>query len=250
MSCTIGAGAPSIGVPVSPPVAAPAMPAMPIVPTGAVDGAVAGTSGGAVSSLGGGGTAVAGAAAAIGPDTLVPLLQQLVTSLNQLISVLSPVSGGGGGGCPCQQSPGQISQSPMPGSSPSPSPAPSPAPPSTPPPPPAGADIGKWVTGDKEGLNPDLLQRLAKIGERMGEPVSITSGHRSREEQEVLYQKYLNGTGNLAAKPGTSNHESGNAADVKIGGTSLANNAEAKKIADELGLHFPVPGEPWHIEIK
>ncbi len=39
----------------------------------------------------------------------------------------------------------------------------------------------------------------------------IESDWRSRAEQEVLDQKYLNGTGNLAAKPGASNHESGQA---------------------------------------
>lgn len=112
------------------------------------------------------------------------------------------------------------------------------------------AEAGKWVEGDVQGLNPDLLQKLAQVGQRMGQKISISSGFRSRQEQEVLYQKYLNGTGNLAAKPGTSNHESGNAADVKIGGQSLGDNAQARQIALELGLHFPVPGEPWHVEVK
>ena len=106
------------------------------------------------------------------------------------------------------------------------------------------------MTGDKEGLSSELLQRLAKLGERMGQPVSVTSGQRTRAEQQALYDAYKAGRGNLAAKPGTSNHESGNAADAKIGGKSLASNAKAKAVAGELGLHFPVPGEPWHVEVK
>jgi LAS superfamily LD-carboxypeptidase LdcB len=111
------------------------------------------------------------------------------------------------------------------------------------------ADAAKWVSGDTDGLNQDLLNRLAKIGEELGKEIDVKSGFRSREEQEVLYQKYLNGTGNLAAKPGTSNHESGNAADVNVDGTSLANVPGAKEIAAKHGIGFPVGGEPWHAEI-
>jgi hypothetical protein len=66
----------------------------------------------------------------------------------------------------------------------------------------------------------------------------------------VLYAKYLAGTGNLAAKPGTSNHEHGDAADVNVNGTSLASYKNAKELAAQLGLHFPVGGEPWHVEVK
>jgi hypothetical protein len=209
------------------------------VPTAAVDGAVNGACNGAVSTLGGGGTAVAGAAAAIGPDQLVPVLQQLVTALNGLVAALQPLaagaSGGGAAAAPTQTAAHDHAHAPAPSAPPAPAAA--------------EVDTAKWVTGDVDGLNPELLKRLAIVGERMGEPVSVTSGHRSREEQEVLYQKYLDGTGNLAAKPGTSDHESGNAADVKIGGKSLALNQRALDIAHEVGLHFPVPGEPWHAEI-
>lgn len=112
------------------------------------------------------------------------------------------------------------------------------------------ADAKQWLTGDVQGLNPDLLSKLAQVGQRLGKKLSISSGFRSRQEQEVLYQKYLNGTGNLAAKPGTSNHESGNAADVQVDGQDLASNPQAKAAALEVGLHFPVPGEPWHVEVR
>jgi hypothetical protein len=257
MSCTITPTAPAVG-----PATGPGSPAVPAgaptsTSTAAFDSAVAGAGGGAVSTLGAAGTAVAGAAGAVGPDQLVPILHQLTAAIGALQAALQPVTGGGEavtgggapGGCGCSGAatmaePAAAFASP-PVTEVSASPAPAPAPPA-----PASVDVSKWVTGDVEGLNPDLLRRLATLGERLGEPLKVSSGHRTRAEQEALYRKYLDGTGNLAAKPGTSNHESGNAADVQVGGVNLASNGRAKDIAHELGLHFPVPGEPWHVEIR
>lgn len=79
-----------------------------------------------------------------------------------------------------------------------------------------------------------------------GVDLQIESGWRSRQEQEVLYQKYLNGTGNLAAKPGTSNHESGQAIDFK--NTPGAFDWLAKN-ATRFGLKN-LPGEPWHYSVN
>jgi hypothetical protein len=111
-------------------------------------------------------------------------------------------------------------------------------------------DVSKWVSGNTTGLHQDLLEKLAQVGEKIGRKVKIVSGFRTRAQQEDLYAAYKAGRGNLAAKPGTSNHESGNAADVNVGGTSLASDQAARKAALEAGLHFPVPGEPWHAELK
>jgi uncharacterized protein YcbK (DUF882 family) len=108
----------------------------------------------------------------------------------------------------------------------------------------------KWVTGDTKGLDPTLFGKLAQLGEQLGTPVHIASGFRTLAEQKVLYAKYKAGTGNLAAKPGTSDHEHGNAADVSIHGTSLSNDPRAKALAAKLGLVFPVHGEPWHVELR
>jgi hypothetical protein len=113
----------------------------------------------------------------------------------------------------------------------------------------AGATSFPMVSGDTDGLSPDLLGRLNQVGRQLGTKVRIESGFRSRAEQARLYQMYLNGTGNLAAPPGHSNHESGKAADVYIGGTALANHAQGARIARQLGLGWPVGGEPWHTEI-
>lgn len=111
------------------------------------------------------------------------------------------------------------------------------------------ANVGQWVTGDVQGLNSDLLNRLAQVGQKLGKKVDVTSGFRSRQEQEALYQKYLNGTGNLAAKPGSSKHESGMAADVSVDGQNLGATAEGRAAAQEAGLSFPVEGENWHVEL-
>ena len=111
------------------------------------------------------------------------------------------------------------------------------------------ARIAKYVQGDTHGLNPQLLSKLAQVGEHVGRPLKIDSGFRSREEQQKLYARYLAGTGNLAARPGTSNHESGNAADISIGGTSLRDDAKAADYARSIGLAFPIPSESWHTEL-
>ncbi len=86
------------------------------------------------------------------------------------------------------------------------------------------------------------FDRMVAAAKKDGVDLQIRSGHRSHQEQEVLYQKYLNGTGNLAAKPGTSNHEKGQAVD-------FANNRGAyawlAKNATNFGFKN-LPGEPWH----
>ncbi|MBQ7568112.1 M15 family metallopeptidase [bacterium] len=114
-----------------------------------------------------------------------------------------------------------------------------------------GRDIvAMYVEGDIEGLNEDLLNRLAQVGEILGVQVHVTSGFRSYEEQVALYNAYLNGTGNLAAKPGTSRHESGLAADCAIGGMNIGDYPGAIDAMREVGLGLPVGGEAWHVEIS
>lgn len=76
--------------------------------------------------------------------------------------------------------------------------------------------------------------------------LTITSGTRTRAEQQRLYDLYRAGKGAKAAKPGTSKHETGEAVDLGFG------NAAAKTWAHDnaalYGLTFPVAGEDWHIE--
>lgn len=71
-----------------------------------------------------------------------------------------------------------------------------------------------------------LWENMCQAAERDGVTLGITSSYRSYEQQAYLYQKYLNGTGNLAAQPADkdadgypytssgSNHQRGTAMDV------------------------------------
>ncbi len=95
---------------------------------------------------------------------------------------------------------------------------------------PIGAHIAKQF---------DAMVAAAK---KDGVNITITSGFRSRAEQERLYAAYKNGTGNLAAKPGTSNHESGDALD--LGPPSAY--AWLKQNAGQFGFKNKIASEPWH----
>lgn len=60
---------------------------------------------------------------------------------------------------------------------------------------------------------PNLLGVLAAC-RALGQDIVIVSANRTYAEQVGLYAAYLNGTGGLAARPGTSNHEGGRAVDL------------------------------------
>lgn len=104
------------------------------------------------------------------------------------------------------------------------------------------------LTGDIEGLGASISAGLEGLALALGKDLVVISGARTRAEQEVLYARYLAGTGNLAAVPGTSRHETGEAADVYVDGVALADVPGARRLAATLGLGFPVPGEGWHVE--
>ncbi len=114
----------------------------------------------------------------------------------------------------------------------------------------APEDTGSGLlVGDLTGIHPELIKRLDALAVATGREIEVISGWRTRHEQEGLYQSFLSGVGNLAAVPGTSNHETGRAADVYMGGVALASVDGVAKQAAALGLHFPVPGEAWHVEM-
>lgn len=104
------------------------------------------------------------------------------------------------------------------------------------------------LTGDLAGIAPSLIAKLDQLAIAIDRDIEIVSGWRRHAEQQELYERFLSGTGNLAAVPGTSRHETGMAADVYVDGVALANVEGAAEAAARLGMHFPVPGEPWHLE--
>lgn len=93
-----------------------------------------------------------------------------------------------------------------------------------------------------------LASRLGQLLELYGGRVLIHSGRRSYAEQRVLWNSYLAG-GTLAARPGTSLHERGGAADLRIVDPAVA-WPEVHAVAATYGLHFPLIShrEPWHVE--
>jgi D-alanyl-D-alanine carboxypeptidase len=79
-----------------------------------------------------------------------------------------------------------------------------------------------------------------------GVHLRITSGYRSYAQQVRLYKLYKAGKGNLAARPGTSNHEKGNAIDF----TNLPGaHAWLKRHAHHYGFKNFAP-EPWHYSLN
>lgn len=91
-----------------------------------------------------------------------------------------------------------------------------------------------------------FASRLLKLLELFGGRVLIVSGRRSYAEQQALWEQYLAG-GNLAAKPGTSNHERGLAADLRIVDPGVS-WGDVHATAHAYGVHFPILGEDWHAE--
>lgn len=84
-----------------------------------------------------------------------------------------------------------------------------------------------------------------------GAKVVVVSGFRTMKEQEYLYRCYQSGTcnnGNLAARPGFSNHQSGHALDLNA--RDQAVGAWLKAHANEFHFYNTVPSEPWHWEFK
>lgn len=91
------------------------------------------------------------------------------------------------------------------------------------------------------------FRKMAKAARKKGVSLAIASGFRSHAEQTKLYKKYRRGRGNLAARPGYSNHQSGRALDIYVNRKVLA---WLKANAAKYGFTRTVPGEPWHWEYK
>lgn len=93
-----------------------------------------------------------------------------------------------------------------------------------------------------EGLAPDFQARLNAFMAASGGRISLTSGFRTTAQQARLYKQKPK----LAAKPGRSNHEKGEAGDIAF--KDARAKAWAHANAKRFGLHFPMSHEPWHIE--
>ena len=93
------------------------------------------------------------------------------------------------------------------------------------------------------GLQPVLLEALARAGALLGGPVPISSGLRTRAEQEALWAgRFTNPY--PVARPGTSAHERGMAVDVARSFVTTLRGVSAVA-----GLCQPLPeADPVHFE--
>lgn len=90
-----------------------------------------------------------------------------------------------------------------------------------------------------------------------GIPTRVNSVMRDTRQQAALYAAYLAGTGALAAKPGTSNHERGLAVDAQPANRPA--DAAWQHHFRAYGIHFPLDTpdrrrrglriEEWHAEL-
>lgn len=107
------------------------------------------------------------------------------------------------------------------------------------------------------GMNPNFQTSLAAMFAAappdIQKQLQIASGFRSNERQAQLYQQALNKYGSpeaarrWVAPPGRSQHNHGNAADLRY--ASPAALQWAHKNAGAYGLSFPLGNENWHIEL-
>lgn len=99
-----------------------------------------------------------------------------------------------------------------------------------------------------EGLDGDFNSRLSQLIRDSGGKIKVGSGYRSIAEQTKIYNDWKAGKhpAPRVAKPGSSNHNHGLAADLQF--LSPEAKAYAHANAAKYGLRFPMGDEPWHIE--
>ena len=123
-----------------------------------------------------------------------------------------------------------------------------------------GAFIGARVMVDVVGvggeaeqitlasLDPYLKLRDAAASKNL-EP-GVESAFRTYARQAQLYQLFLAGQGNLAAKPGASNHQHGQAFDLNTRGFNTPLYLWLTKNGPKLGFIRTVNKEHWHWEYR
>ena len=115
------------------------------------------------------------------------------------------------------------------------------------------AEIAGDLDKDLDGppiMHPEAAwnyQRMRDAAKDAGVRLAISYSYRNYETQEHKYDLYKNHGGNLAAKPGTSNHGWGLALDLKIDESSDPAFVWLKGNAREFGFfNDDAPSEPWH----
>jgi hypothetical protein len=89
----------------------------------------------------------------------------------------------------------------------------------------------------------ERFDRMVAAAQRDGVPLVLSSGMRTRAEQQALWN--ANPNPKYVARPGTSNHEKGNAIDFS---NTPGAWAWLKRNATRFGFHN-YPPEPWHYSL-
>jgi hypothetical protein len=101
------------------------------------------------------------------------------------------------------------------------------------------------LTGDLDS-NPELLRRLESVAASRGETWKITSGLRTHAEQQALWDaRHTNPF--PVARPGTSNHEHGDSADVTVNGRPIQDVVPAAELI-RAGIR-PLAGDAVHVDL-
>lgn len=109
---------------------------------------------------------------------------------------------------------------------------------------PGGSGVGASGAGSRIGLDPELVAAVRRAEELLGVPVPITSGWRSRAEQQRLHDD-RGSNPYPVARPGMSTHERGRAIDVP---RAFADRLAS--VAPRAGLCRPWPeSDPIHFEL-
>jgi len=101
------------------------------------------------------------------------------------------------------------------------------------------------LSGDLDA-NPELLARLERLAAARGERWTVTSGLRTTAEQQRLWDNRATNPFPVA-RPGTSRHEHGNAADVTIGGRPIQDVVPRDELI-RAGIS-PLAGDAVHVEL-
>ena len=101
------------------------------------------------------------------------------------------------------------------------------------------------LKGDLDA-DPELLRRLEALAAKRGETFNVTSGLRTVAEQQRLWDSRHSNPFPVA-RPGTSRHHDGEAADVTIGGRPIQSGVSAAELR-AAGL-APLAGDAVHVEL-
>ncbi len=111
------------------------------------------------------------------------------------------------------------------------------------------ASTGPYAPADyvrAEVCTAQAFFKMAAAARRDGVLLQVNSGFRTPEAQRELYDLYRRGRGPLAAKPGSSNHQSGHALDLDTRSPKV--RRWLKRHAFRFGFRRTIACERWHYE--